>query len=297
MFVGRGPPADKKETWGPTVKAWYYIFYDGDGNTGPVVILKGITLNNGERRKTYMVIAVAIQKGGTGKSTTAAALAQATAAAGKKALAIDLDSQGNTSFFLSADTTRPGSYELLTGEKRPQELMQETQKGLYIIPASWNLATVESYRGSARRLQKALEPIKKGFDIVIIDTPPNAGELQYNAMQTADILIIPLQCDIVSLQGLYLIHDTAAQIRATNPALKRSGIILTRYNARSTLARQMQEQIVEKAAELGIEYLGAVREAVAIREAQTLQEDLYTYAPNSKPAQDYKEILKKIIGG
>ena len=244
-----------------------------------------------------MVIAIALQKGGTGKSTTAAALTQAAADAGKRALAIDLDAQGDTSFFLAADTSRPGPYELLTRSSDPRRLIQTTQGGLDVIPASWNLATITSSRGSARRLQMALEPIKRSYDLIIVDTPPNAGELQYNAMQAADGLIIPLQSDIVSLQGLYLLHDTAQQIRASNPALTISGIVLTRYNARSTIARQMEQKIIDTAAELGIPYLGAVREAVAIREAQTLQRSLYQYAPTSKPALDYKTILQKIIGG
>lgn len=244
-----------------------------------------------------MVIAIALQKGGTGKSTTAAALTQAAADAGKRALAIDLDAQGNTSFFLAADTSRPGAYELLTRNSDPRRLIQTTQGGLDVIPASWNLATITSSRGSARRLQMALEPIKRSYDLIIVDTPPNAGELQYNAMQAADGLIIPLQSDIVSLQGLYLLHDTAQQIRASNPALTISGIVLTRYNARSTIARQMEQKIIDTAAEIGIPYLGAVREAVAIREAQTLQRSLYQYAPTSKPALDYKTILQKIIGG
>lgn len=244
-----------------------------------------------------MVITVAMQKGGTGKSTTAAALTQAAADAGKRALAIDLDSQGNTSFFLSADTTRPGAYELLTSSADPRRLIQTTQGGLDVIPASWNLATVTGSRGSARRLQRAIEPIRKSYDLIIIDTPPNAGELQYNALQAADGLVIPLQCDIVGLQGLYLIYDTAQQITTSNPALKITGIVLTRHNSRSTIARQMQEKITSTAAEMGIPYLGAIREAVAIREAQTLQRSLYEYAPNSNPAQDYKAVLQQILGG
>lgn len=244
-----------------------------------------------------MVITIAMQKGGSGKSTTAAALTQAAADAGKRVLAIDLDSQGNTSFFLKADTTRAGAYELLTSASDPRRYIQTTQGGLDVIPASWNLATVAGSRGSARRLQRAIEPLRKSYDLILIDTPPNAGELQYNALQAADGLVIPLQCDIVGLQGLYLIYDTAQQIAASNTALKITGIVLTRYSGRSTLTRQMQERITSTAAKMGIPYLGAIREAVAIREAQTLQRSLYEYAPNSNPAQDYKAVLKKIIGG
>lgn len=242
-----------------------------------------------------MVITVAMQKGGTGKSSSAAALAQAATAAGKKVLAIDLDGQGNLSFFLSADTTAPGSYELLTGEKRPQELIQRTPTGVYVIPASWNLSTLQSFRGSARRLQTAIMPVKEGFDLIFVDCPTVAGELQLNGLQAADIVVMPMLCDVVSLQGMYLVHDVINQIRATNPALKRSGIILTRYDGRSTLTRQMQELIISKAGMLSIEYFGTVREGVALREAQTLQQDLYSYAPRSKPAADYATILQTIL--
>lgn len=241
------------------------------------------------------IVAVAMQKGGSGKSTTAAALAQAAADAGKRVLAIDLDPQGNTSFFLTADATRPGTYELLDGAD-PAQLIQTTAQGIDAIPASWNLATVTSARGSARRLQRALEPLKGKYDVVFIDTPPNAGELQYNALQAATELIIPMQADIVGLQGLYLMHDTAQEIAASNPALKIAGIVLTRHSARTVIVRQMQEKITETAQELGIPFLGAVRESVAIREAQTLQVSLYEYAPKSNPAKDYKTILQRLIG-
>ena len=241
------------------------------------------------------VVTVAMQKGGTAKSTSTAALAQAAAAAGQRVLAIDLDPQGNTSFFLSADATRPGAYELLDGAD-PAQLIQTTTQKVDVIPASWNLATVTSGRGSARRLQRAIEPLKSRYDIILIDTPPNAGELQYNALQAADTLIIPLQADIVGLQGLYLMHDTAQEISASNPALKIAGIVLTRHNTRSVITRQMQDQITETALSMGVPCLGAVREGVAIREAQALQVSLYDYAPKSNPARDYESILKKLIG-
>lgn len=241
-------------------------------------------------------IAICMQKGGSGKSTTAAALAQAAADAGKRVLAIDLDSQANLTFFLAADATRPGSYELLNGTD-PAQLIQHTEDGIDVIGASWNLATVTSSRGSARRLQRALEPVKKKYDVIIIDTPPAAAELQYNALQAADALIIPLQADVVCAQGLYLMNDTAQQIRESNPALQIAGIILTRHSARSIITRQMQDKIIATAAELDIPYLGAIREGVAVKEAQALQTSLFKYAPKSRPAADYKSILQKLIGG
>lgn len=240
------------------------------------------------------IIAVANQKGGTGKSTTAAALAQAAAAQGKKALAVDLDPQGNLSFALNADMHRGSSFDLLEG-KPAARLTQRSSTGPDVIPASLNNATISSSRGSAKRLQAALLPVKWGYDVIIIDTPPTAGELQYNALQAATALIIPLQAEIYSLQGLYQIAETAEQIKRSNPALTAAGIILTRHNERSTIARQMQDNIIAAAQKLAIPYLGAIREAVAIREAQALQISLYEYAPKSKPALDYMALYRKIM--
>lgn len=234
---------------------------------------------------------IANQKGGTAKSTTAAALAQAAAHTGKRTLAIDLDPQGNLSFFLAADTARPGAFELLTGE--PAQI-QQAQAGLDVIPASWDLQTITSSRGSARRLKTALGPLVRRYELIIIDTPPTAGELQYNALMASTDLLIPLQADIVGLQGLYQMADTARQIQQSNPALKLTGYILARHGGRSTLARQMAETIQARAAEMGLPFLMAIREAVAIREAQTLQRSLYEYSPKSKPAADYLQLLGTI---
>lgn len=240
------------------------------------------------------IVAVAIQKGGTGKTTTAAALAQAAAAQGKKALAVDLDPQGNLSFALGADMRRGSSLDLLEG-KPASKLIQQSSTGPDIIPASLDNATLGTSRGSAKRLQTALLPIQWAYDIIVIDTPPASGELQYNALQAASFLVFPLQAEIYSLQGLYQISDTAAQIRNTNKNLKAAGIILTRHNDRSTIARQMKESIIAAAGKIGIPYLGSIREAVAIREAQALQKSLYEYAPKSKPALDYMTLYKKIM--
>lgn len=242
------------------------------------------------------ILTIANQKGGSGKSTTAAALAQAAAHRGRRVLLADLDPQGNASFFAGADATRPGAFEVLEGLPAA-EAIQATADGLDVIPASWNLQTISSSRGSARRLKAALEPLQANYDLIIIDTPPTAGELQYNALMAADTLVIPLQADIVGLQGLYQMADTARQIQQSNPALTIRGYILTRSGGRSTLARQMAETIEARAQEMGIPFLMAIREAVAIREAQTLQRSLYEYAPRSKPAADYMDLFTLLTAG
>lgn len=240
------------------------------------------------------IITVTTQKGGTGKTTTAAALTQAASYKGMRALAIDLDPQGNLSFALAADTSRPGSYDLLTG--RPAaELIQQSGQGMDVIPASWNLSTITSGKGTARRLERALEPIKEKYDVIVVDTPSKVGELQYNALQAATGLLIPLQADIYGVQSLYQTIDTAVQFQSSNPNLTIKGLILTQYDQRSTISKQLKESITNSAAEMNVPYLGAVRAAVAVKEAAALQQSLFEYAPKSKPAADYLQIFNSIM--
>lgn len=242
------------------------------------------------------IITVAVQKGGTGKTTTAAALTHAAALYGKKVLAIDLDPQGNFTFALGyrPDGSTLNSYDLVTGGLPEGRTIDHLTENIDIIGASWNLQTITGGKGSARRLQRAIEPIKKKYDYIIIDTPPTAGELQYNALQAATRLVIPLQADIFNLQSLYQITDTAKQIQGSNPDLKTAGFVLTQFDKRSTIARQMKETITTQAAAAGVSYLGAIRAAVAVREAAALQRSLFDYAPKSKPAADYMELYKTI---
>ena len=239
------------------------------------------------------IIAVTTQKGGVGKTTTAAALAQAAAYKGQKVLAIDMDPQGNFSFALAADTGGPGTMGLLEGTPA-RELIQERQ-GLYIIPAAQALATATSSRGSARRLEKALAPIRNSFDWIIIDTPTQAGELQYNAMQASTGLVIPLLADTFSLQSLYQTTDTAHRIRASNPGLTFTGIFFNMDSGNSNIERTMREVIKAEAAKVGALYLGRVRTgAAAAKAAAALQKSLYDYDPRANIAQDFLNIYKAL---
>lgn len=239
------------------------------------------------------IITTAIIKGGTGKTTTAAAIAQVAKADKKKVLCIDLDPQANFSAFIGADRNHAGSLELLTGED-PAEIIQETAQGLDAITATPDLATLKTSAGSAKRLQHALEPIKGKYDFIIIDTPPQIGELTFNALQASTGLLIPLESDNSSLQGLYQITDIVAQMQQSNAALQIIGTLLTRYESRTKINRYLQEVIQEQCKQMGLPYLGEVRAGISVREAQGLQLSLFEYAPKSKPAQDYAAIYAAI---
>ena len=242
------------------------------------------------------ILTAAVIKGGTGKSSTIAALAQAAAAAGKRVLAIDLDPQANLSFFIGADQNAPGSYPLLHGSD-PAQLIQRTAQGIDAIAASPDLATEKTTPASAKRLQTAIGPLKSDYDLIAIDTPPQMGELLYNALQAATGLIIPLESDNSSLQGLYQIADIAHQMQRSNPALTITGVVLTRYDSRPKLNRYLQEVIAERGQEIGAPFLMGIRPGIAIREAQAMQQSLFDYAPRSNVAQDYKTLYEMIQEG
>ena len=235
------------------------------------------------------VLTVAMHKGGVGKTTTAAVLAQAGAYSGKRVLAVDLDPQCNLTFALGADPRQPGSYELLEGTKPAIELFQPC-KGIDVIPASRMLAAEKSTKGSATRLRQALQPIANYYDFIIFDTPTIAGELLYNALYASNGLVIPTEADIYNLQSIYQLTDTAQQMQKANKHLQVLGFIITKADNRTILAKQMQEKLIAT----GVPYLGQVRNGIVVKEAAALQTSLYEYAPKSKPAEDYLQIFNKI---
>jgi len=242
-----------------------------------------------------LTITTAIIKGGTGKTATSAALAQAGVADGKRVLAIDLDPQANLTFSLGGDQNLPGAYQLLTGTA-VQEVLQETDQGLFVIPGSPDLSTLTTSPGSAARLKKAIRSIQDDFDLCLIDTPPMLGELLFNALMASDGLLIPLETDTNSLQGLYQITDIAHQLQKSNPQLSILGVILSRYDARPNINRYMKETIAQKGGEIGAPLLGEIRPGIVVREASALQKSLFAYAPQSKPALDFMEIYRKVVG-
>lgn len=241
------------------------------------------------------ILAIANQKGGTGKTTTAAALAQAAALNGLKTLAIDLDPQQNLSFALNVKTGGKGSYELLNGAD-PESLIQHLSDNLDTIPGNWNLQTITTGQGSARRLEKAIAPITGRYDAIVIDTPPTAGELQYNALQAATGLIIPMRTAIYDLQAFLQIAETAKQFQnSSNKKLRLTGIVLTQYQPRSIIARQMEQSIEKAAQRYETQIIGRIRNGIAVQEAAAMRQSLYEYAPRAKPTADYMALYKAIF--
>ena len=246
-------------------------------------------------------IAVINQKGGVGKSTTALALGAGLSIKGYRTLFIDLDAQANLSYSLRANNSSSilSSFDVLTGKATALETIQRTSQGT-LIASSPTLAgtdTVLTSIGKEYRLKEALESLSKDFDYIIIDTPPALGILTINALTACTGVIIPAQADIYSLQGISQLYLTLQTVKKyCNPSLSVMGILLTRYNARAIISREVAEMLEQTALQLQtILYKTKIREATVIKEAQARRQNIYEYAPKSNAAKDYNSLINEIM--
>lgn len=245
------------------------------------------------------VIAIVNRRGGVGKTATAHAVGAGLAHRGYKILFVDLDSQCNLTYDLGATPAPLTSLEVLSGTATAAEAIQHAAGG-DIIPASPSLAVADTTiegTGKEYRLKEALEPLAGKYDYIIIDTPPALGVLTVNALTASDSAIIPAQAEVHSLQGIGLLYEAIRAVQKyTNPALTIKGILLTRYNGRAILSRDMRENLEAAAADLGTKvYATPIRECTAIKEAQATQSDIYSYAPRSNAAADYTALIEELL--
>lgn len=238
------------------------------------------------------------QKGGTAKTTTAAALAAGLNLRGLKALVIDADPQGNITYTTGANPAKNGLYSLLRGDISAADAIQHTAQG-DIIASSLDLAGADmefTMQGREHLLREALEPVK-GYSHIIIDSPPALGIMSINALTASGDVIIPANADIYSLQGLQQLLNTITRVRKySNPALKISGVLITRKGRDTVAARAMLEQMQRKADAAGLYlYRATIREATAIREAQILQRSIFEHAPTANVTADYNSFIDEYL--
>lgn len=244
------------------------------------------------------VVAVANQKGGVGKTTTAVNVAAALARSGARVLVVDLDPQGNASTALGAtrEADTLGLYEVLVGEASLEDIIQECPdvSGLHSAPSTVDLAGAEiEIVGDERReyiLREALEPvISQGkFDYIFIDCPPSLGLLTLNALVAAREVLLPIQCEYYALEGLSQLLQTVDMVkRHLNPELGVSAIVLTMYDGRTRLASQVVEEV---RTHFGATVLDTIiPRAVRVSEAPSYAQTIITYDPTSSGAIAYRE--------
>lgn len=247
------------------------------------------------------IISIATQKGGVCKTTTTGALVSGFKKKGRKVLAIDLDPQGNLSFSLGAETEYAATiYHVLKGEVRTHFAIQHTSIA-DVIPSNILLSGIElefTDKGREFLLKKALEPLADLYDYIFIDTPPGLGILTVNALSASNYVILPMLSDIFSLQGIAQLYETVEHVKqACNPSLSIAGILMTKFNPRTRLSKEVRGTAELVSKNLGIPlFETTIRNCLSLTEAQSLQANILDYAPKSTGVNDYVALIRELNG-
>lgn len=274
---------DAQDTDGPS----YIPFKD----KGPVSHIIGQT----------KILAIINQKGGVGKSTTAVNLAAALGAAGKEVLLVDLDPQGNATSGYGIDKRDIDQcvYNVLLGETPVEEvILAQVGKGVDVLPSTISLAgaEVELVNEMARenRLKNALGSLRGRYDYILIDCPPSLGLLTINALVAADKLLIPIQCEFYALEGVTKLLDSMKRVKSVlNPSLDIYGIVLTMFDARTNLSKQVVDEVRSFFGDTVFETV--IPRTVKLSEAPSYGQPVLDYAPENKGTEAYNELAQEVI--
>lgn len=251
-----------------------------------------------------VIYAIANQKGGIGKTTTALALSEALTLAGYRVLLIDADPQANATATAITQGGNSGATlrNVLLGEAPAQAAIVRSEVlQCDVLPAAPTLAAVDKALGETTgkeyRMRETLEAEGTAYDYIVIDTPPALNILTINALTAAQRLIIPTTADSYALSGIGQLYNTYQAVKKyCNPQLEIAGILITRHSGRTVLARTLADMIQATAAAIGTRVFNTViREGIAAREAQSERQGLLANAARSNPAQDYKAFADEII--
>jgi len=247
------------------------------------------------------VIAIANQKGGVGKTTTAVNLSSCLAYKGKKVIIIDVDPQGNTTSGLGIDKKNIGKsiYDVIINEDSIEDALMKTMiDDLYICPSNIQLVGAEvelvSVISRETRMKAAIDDIRDKYDFILIDCPPSLGLLTLNALTAADTILVPIQCEYYALEGLSQLMNTVKLVqRHLNPSLDVEGVVLTMFDARTNLSIQVVEDV--KKYFRNKVYRTIIPRNVRLSEAPSFGLPIILYDAKSKGAECYLDLAQEVI--
>lgn len=245
-------------------------------------------------QKKAAVISIALQKGGTGKSTTALNLAGILGSQGNKVLLIDLDDQGNSTYASNVDPEYSIT-NVLTSDVKIEDAICHSKYYDLLAADEW-LANVERDENFySDTLKKYIDHIIDKYDYIIIDTPPALGNLSINALAASKYVIVPCDPRPFALQGLGRLNDTLQEVKTINPELEVLGVLLVKYSERSNLNKAVKGMVEDFTKEMGTTlFKTMIREGVAVPESQIMREPLVDYAPKSNPLKDYEAFTEEV---
>ena len=241
-------------------------------------------------------VALCNQKGGCGKTATAAAMAAGLARRGFRVLAVDTDGQHSLTMICAAQALPCTLSDVIAGRNKAADAIRPTAQGFDILPGALSLAELpKSYKLDT--LRGILSEIAASYDYCVIDTPPALSVITMSALVAASVVIIPAQPDVLSLYGIDQAAETIDAIRPYNNALC-VGVLLTQYSERRNIDRTMKDTITTRAHSMGaIVYNQTIRAGVAIPEAHLLRQDVYTSAPRAGVTADYNAFIDEFLKG